>query len=292
MKVLVSGGGGQLACELQRTCPADVTLESMPIEALDVTDAGKVEGTLKRIKPDAVINTAAYTAVDAAESDEITARSVNRCGAEHLARTCGEIDARFIQISTDFVFDGDSTVAWRPEDRVNPLSVYGRTKLEGEQAVNDILGGDALIVRTAWLYGAHGSNFVKTMLKLMRERGAVRVVDDQVGTPTWANSLGVALWCMLEKGLRGVHHWTDDGQASWHDFALAIATMGSEIGMLEKMPDVEPVPGSEFPTPARRPAFSVLDCTQTRAALAGTDCIPCVHWRENLATMMWELHSA
>ena len=157
--------------------------------------------------------------------------------------------------------------------------------------MQEILGERALVVRTAWPYAAGGSNFVNTMLRLMRERGEVRVVCDQIGTPTWASSLGGAIWCMLERELSGVHHWTDAGEASWHAFAVAIAELGFEQGLLPSMPRVQPVPTSEFPTAARRPAFSVLDKQETWALLEGTDCLPPVHWRENLGTMLRELNS-
>lgn len=292
MKVLVSGGGGQLATALGATCPDGVMLHACTIDQLDVTDDGAVEEMIRRIRPDAVINAAAYTAVDAAESDEATAGAVNRDGAANLARSAARIDARMIQISTDFVFDGSAGTPRRPDDQTNPLSVYGRTKLEGELAVREILGPSALVVRTAWLYSTTGSNFVKTMLRLMQERGEVRVVNDQLGTPTRADSLAVALWCMLERDLAGIQHWTDDGIASWHDFAVAIAEIGTEQGLLGRKPEVIPVPSTEFPTPATRPAFSVLDKKTTWAGLDGTRCMPCVHWRENLATMLGELHGA
>jgi dTDP-4-dehydrorhamnose reductase len=292
VKVLMSGGGGQLATALVATCPDGVTLHACTIDQLDVTDDGSVEEMIRRIRPDAVINAAAYTAVDAAESDESTAGAVNRDGAANLARSAARIDARMIQVSTDFVFDGSAGTPLRPDDPTNPISVYGRTKLEGELAVREILGPSALVVRTAWLYSTTGSNFVKTMLRLMQERGEVRVVNDQLGTPTRADSLAVALWCMLERDLAGIQHWTDDGIASWHDFAVAIAEIGTEQGLLERKPEVIPVPSTEFPTPATRPAFSVLDKKTTWANLDGTRCMPCVHWRENLATMLGELHGA
>lgn len=292
MNVLVSGGGGQLATALVASCPDGVTLHACSIDQLDITDDGSVEEMICRIRPDVVINAAAYTAVDAAESDEATAGTINRDGAANLARGAARIEARMIQISTDFVFDGSTETPRRTDDPTNPLSVYGRTKLEGELAVREILGPSALVVRTAWLYSTTGSNFVKTMLRLMQERDEVRVVNDQLGTPTRADSLAVALWCMLERDMAGIQHWTDDGIASWHDFAVAIAEIGTEQGLLERKPEVIPVPSTDFPTPATRPAFSVLDKKTTWAGLNGTRCMPCVHWRENLATMLEELHGA
>ena len=246
--------------------------------------------SIARHKPAVVINASAYTAVDAAESDEDAARLVNRDGAAYLARHAAANDARFVHVSTDFVFgEGNDDSPRGTSHPTNPTSVYGQTKLEGEQVVQEILGDRALIVRTAWVYAANGSNFVKTMLRLMRERDEVRVVADQIGTPTWASSLANAIWCMIERQLSGIHHWTDAGQASWYDFAVAIGELGFEEGLLTSPPKVQAIPTSEFPTPAQRPKFSVLDKEATWAGLEGTDCLPPVHWRENLGTMLREL---
>ena len=290
MNVLVTGGGGQLASALQASCPAGAHAVVLSIDELDITVDTAVEEAIKSHEPEVVINASAYTAVDAAESDEDAARLVNRDGAALLARYAAARDARLVQVSTDFVFgEGADERPRKPSDPTNPTSVYGATKLEGEQVVQEILNDRALVVRTAWLYAANGSNFVNTMLRLMRERGAVRVVADQIGTPTWASSLAGAIWCMLERELSGIHHWTDAGEASWHDFAVAIGELGFEQGLLTSLPKVEAISTSEFPTPAQRPAFSVLDKEATWARLEGTDCLPPVHWRENLATMMKEL---
>ena len=290
MKAVVTGGGGQLATALEQTCPPSVDLTCLSIDELDMTDPAMVELVMGQHRPDVVINAGAYTAVDAAETDERNARSVNRDGPANLAAVAADIGARMVQVSTDFVFDGVSQEPRRPEDPANPLSVYGATKLEGEEAVLNRLGDRALVVRTAWLYSAGGANFVNTMLRLMKERGEVRVVNDQIGTPTWARSLAGAIWCMLEQDMSGVHHWTDDGSASWYDFAVAIGEIGTEMGLLDEMPKVEPVPSSEFPTPARRPSFSVLDKEDTWKELRATECIPCAHWRDNLSSMLEELN--
>jgi dTDP-4-dehydrorhamnose reductase len=287
---MITGGGGQLSTALEQSCPTNMDPAVLTIAQLDMTDASMVKQVMEAHRPDAVINAGAYTAVDAAESDEENARLVNRDGAANLARSASELGARMVQISTDFVFDGSIREPRAPDDPTNPLSVYGQTKLEGEEVVLDLMGDRALVVRTAWLYSAGGANFVNTMLRLMKERGQVRVVNDQIGTPTWASSLAGAIWCMLEKELSGVHHWTDDGTASWHDFAVAIGELGTEKGILDKMPQVDPVPGSEFPTPARRPSYSVLDKQGTWKELHGTPCVPCAHWRDNLSSMLEELN--
>ncbi len=287
---MITGGGGQLSSALEQTRPDWVEASILTIDQLDMTDSTMVDQVMRAHQPHAVINAGAYTAVDAAESDEENARLVNRHGAANLAASCDRLGARMVQISTDFVFDGSVRDPRGPEDTTNPLSVYGQTKLEGEEVVLDLLGDRALVVRTAWLYSAGGANFVNTMLRLMRERGQVRVVNDQIGTPTWANSLAGAIWCMLERELSGVHHWTDDGTASWYDFAVAIAELGKEKGLLDSMPGIEPVPSTEFPTPARRPSYSVLDKQDTWKKLRGTQCVPCAHWRDNLSSMLEELN--
>ena len=290
MRVLVTGGGGQLATAVASTRPDDVDLHVLGIDELDITNETAVRRIIGDLNPEIIINTAAYTAVDAAESDEAVAASVNGDGPRNLAEAIRTGPARMIQVSTDFVFDGTATRPLKVDDPTRPLSVYGRTKLAGEAAVLEALGPRALVVRTAWLHSSGGGNFPKTMLRLMRERGSVRVVDDQTGTPTWAGSLADALWCMIDRRMDGIHHWTDDGSATWHRFAVAVAEIGVELGLLEAMPEVTPVPGSEFPTPASRPAYSVLDRAATLQELEGTRCVPCAHWRENLKRMMEELN--
>ena len=291
MKTLVTGGGGQLATALEETRPEGVSLRTCPIEELDLTVDESVRSVIDEYAPELVINTAAYTAVDAAESDRDMADMVNREGASSIARHASRIGARMVQVSTDFVFDGTEATPRRPEDPTNPVSVYGETKRAGELAVREILGDKALIVRTAWLYAACGSNFVNTMLGIMRERDEVRVVSDQIGSPTWANSLASSIWCMADRKLSGTQHWTDSGVASWYDFAVAIAEIGHQLDLIETMPSVIPVTTKDFPTPARRPAYSVLDKTGTWSLLEGTGCVPCAHWRTNLYEMMKGLTS-
>jgi len=268
-----------------------VALQICSASELDITDESSVGAAMKRHEPEVIVNTAAYTAVDEAETDEDSARLVNSVGPRILARAVGRLGARMVHVSTDFVFDGSGSTPLAPDDPVNPISVYGRTKLEGEIAVRDELGDEALIVRTAWLYGATGSNFVKTMLRLMLDRDEIRVVSDQVGCPTWAHSLAKAIWCMLDRGVSGTQHWTDDGSASWYDFAVAIAEIAVETGILDSAPRIRPVSTAEFPTAASRPSYSVLDTSGTRSRLGDADHAPRVHWRTNLGEMMRELSS-
>lgn len=284
-RILILGAGGQLGRELQRTVPPSLNVQALPRTWLDITDLDRLRGAVRAFRPDWIINAAGYTAVDAAERERGSALAVNRDGAANVAMAGREVAARVLHVSTDYVFGGDTGRPWTPEDVPAPLSAYGQSKLAGETAVRDLLGDRALIVRTAWLYSAHGNNFVRTMLRLMRERESVSVVADQVGTPTWARGLAEAAWTMIDRELSGVHHWTDAGVASWYDFAVAIAEEGATRGLLPKTPRVLPIPSASYPTPARRPAYSVLDKTATWEALETQP----GHWRAALRGMLQEL---
>ncbi len=278
MKVLITGANGQLGRALQLTQPAQAEAVTFRRDALDITDPAAVTQAIVRSRPDWVINAAAYNAVDAAETEREKAFAVNVYGPRFLAEALARHGGRLIHVSTDFVFAGDQTQAYRPADRLAPLGAYGESKAAGEAAVREALPDRHLLVRTAWLYDGEGHNFVSTMLSLMRERREINVVDDQIGTPTRARGLALALWTAIAKNLSGTHHWTDAGVASRYDFACAIHAIGREIGRIAAPVAIHPVPSSSFPTPARRPAFSVLDKTATWAALGVTP----VHWREAL----------
>src|SRR5918996_6351635 len=222
-KALITGAGGQLGTELRASVPAGWHLVACDSRELDVTRPDVVARVLERERPSLVFNTAAFTAVDAAESESDRAEAVNVRGAAHGAEAAIRIGARVIHPSTDFVFDGSQGHPYAPSDPPAPLGVYGRTKLAGERKVTRLSDGGALVVRTAWVYSAQGRNFVLTMLKLMRERESLAVVCDQVGTPTWARRLAEALWqAAALPELRGIHHWTDAGVAGWDDFPQAI----------------------------------------------------------------------
>jgi dTDP-4-dehydrorhamnose reductase len=232
-----------------------------------------------------IVNAAAYTAVDRAETEKDRAHAVNATGAANVAIAASEAGARLIHVSTDFVFDGRSPLPYRPEDAVAPLSEYGRSKLAGEEGVRAALGESALILRTAWLHAAGGPNFVLTMLRLMKERGSVRVVSDQIGTPTWARGLAAAIWRAAPlTGFSGTHHWTDAGVASWYDFAVAIAEEGQAANLLPSGVLVEPIRTEDYPTPARRPASSVLDKTSAWSVLGTSP-----HWRVHLREMLRDI---
>jgi dTDP-4-dehydrorhamnose reductase len=288
-KALVTGAAGQLGQALLATAPAAWEVVGCGADALDITQPDRVEAVLDRERPALILHAAAYTRVDAAEADAERAHAINAAGAAHVAENARRLGARLIYVSTDFVFDGTQGRPYTPDDLPNPLNVYGRTKLAGERAVARILGDAALIVRTAWVYSASGHNFAQTMLRLMRERDAVGVVSDQVGSPTWAHSLAVALWVASDRTeLRGVHQWTDAGVASWYDFAVAIQEEALALGLLTRAVPVRPLRTDEYPTPARRPPYSVLDTSRTAAALG----LPARHWRANLRQMLQGLKRA
>jgi dTDP-4-dehydrorhamnose reductase len=269
---------------LLETRPDDIEAIACTHADLDIGTGDAVRDFVGRHRPDVIINAAAYTAVDKAESEPDVAQRINAEGAGHLAAAARNYDTRLIHISTDFVFDGAASVPYRPDAATHPLSVYGRTKRDGEQAVLDTLQEHAVIVRTAWVYAASGANFVRTMLRIMRANGAVRVVADQVGTPTAARFLAQALWAIAGNAqIRGIHHWTDAGVASWYDFAVAIAEEGAELGLLPPEIAVTPIGTSDYPTPARRPSYSVLD----KRSLAPYGLSP-VHWRKRLRAVLKE----
>jgi dTDP-4-dehydrorhamnose reductase len=284
MKVLVTGSNGQLGWELKRSMPAGVEAMWTDVAELDIADASAVHALVEQFKPTVVINAAAYTAVDKAESESALSFKINRDGAGNLAKAAAAIGARFLHVSTDFVFEGQGK-PYQPNDAVNPLSVYGASKYEGEQQVLGV-GAQALVVRTAWVYCSHGGNFVKTMLRLMAEKPALNVVCDQVGSPTWAKGLATTLWAYASapKAATGIVHYTDSGVASWYDFAVAIQEEALAIGLLKVAVPIAPIPASQYPTPARRPGFSVLDKGSTIAAVGAAP-----HWRVQLRAMLKEL---
>ncbi|WP_130469814.1 dTDP-4-dehydrorhamnose reductase [Candidatus Magnetaquicoccus inordinatus] len=282
MKVLLLGAEGQVGRELRETIPAGMTVTAAGHNLLDITDLPALQQALKEIQPNAIINAAAYTAVDKAESERQQAFAVNAEGPANLALLAEEYDIDLIHISTDFVFDGRQGSPYRPESPTNPVSVYGASKREGERQILEIRGSKALIVRTSWVYSSYGNNFVKTMLRLMREKTTLNVVSDQIGSPTWAKGLASALWKMVELRLTGIHHWSDAGVASWYDFAQAIQEESLSRGLLQRSIVIQPIPTALYPTPASRPPYSVLDKTATWQALGYS----ANHWRTSLCNML------
>ena len=288
MRVLVLGAGGQVARAVASVMSGQHELFARTHAEVDIADAESLDRALAEAKADWIVNGAAYTAVDLAEDERGRAAAINDTAVGAVAAAAARARARLLHLSTDFVFDGASNRAYLPHDPPNPLSVYGATKLAGEKRALD--GGCAAIVlRTAWVYAAAGKNFALTMLRLMREREQVRVVADQIGTPTWATGIACAIRDLLEaQAPAGVYHWTDLGVASWYDFAVAIQDEALERGLLKRAVAIVPIATSEYPTRARRPAFSVLDSSATRDIVAA----PALHWRHNLRMMLDELRAA
>lgn len=280
MKVLITGANGQLGGALQRLAPAWAEINAIDVDDCDLTDASMLTARLVVEAPDVIINAAAYTAVDKAEADEETARAINAGAVATMVAAMAGTGGKVVHVSTDFVFDGGSSAAYAPSSPRNPLSAYGRTKAEGE----DHLRPEDLLVRTAWVYEAGGANFVRTMIRLMKEREELGVVADQIGSPTWATGLARTIWGLVEKQASGIFHHSDAGVASWYDFAVAIAEEAHAAGLLARIPTIRPLTTADYPTPARRPAFSLLDCRATRAALGEE----AVHWRTNLRLMLEE----
>ena len=285
MKVLLTGAAGQVGRSLAKTALKETQLLAVSHRDLDIADADAVLAYVRAQAPELIINAAAHTAVDRAESEGELAQRVNADGPRYLAAAARAVGARLIHISTDFVFDGKASVPYRPQDPTAPLSVYGRTKLAGEQAVLETLPHRSAIVRTAWVYAAEGNNFVRTMLRVMNANGAVRVVADQVGTPTAADSLAQILWKIAgDPQIAGIHHWTDAGVASWYDFAVAIAEEGAALGLVAPTVTVTPIGTADYPTPARRPSYSVLD----KSSLAAHGMVP-AHWRRRLRAVLGDM---
>ena len=290
MRVLITGAAGQVGTALLRSRPPLCELRALTRSDLDIADARALHSAVAAFRPELIINAAAYTAVDKAESEPLQADAINAQAPQYLAEAAQSLDScRLIQLSTDYVFDGRGSEPYRPGDLPHPLSVYGRTKLAGEQAVLGVLGKRAVVLRTAWVYAAQGKNFLLTMLRLMRERGAVRVVADQKGSPTAAASIARALWRIADlPSVHGILHWTDKGVASWHEFACAIADDALAAGLLSRPIQVTPIATTDYPTAAHRPASSVLDNRESVTQL-GIEAEP---WRVNLRATLLEISRA
>lgn len=287
MNVLILGAAGQVGRAVAAARPKVHQCIALDRSELDITDAQAVMAAMQRHRVDWVVNCAAYTAVDLAESEPALAQAINADAVGHIAASAQSTGARLLYLSTDFVFDGRSSVAYLPDSEVNPISVYGKTKLAGERHVLAL--ADGIVLRTSWVYAAYGRNFVLTMLKLMRERAEVRVVSDQRGSPTWAGGLAQAIWAMMDKApAGGVYHWCDEGTISWHQFAVAIHEEANELGLLRRRIPIWPIATADYPTRAARPAFSALD-TRSTCKAAG---VPAIGWRKQLRRMLIELQAS
>ncbi len=301
MRVLLTAENGQLGWELKQALNQSVKEGqewALGVEArffdstkLDITSQEQVEKEITNFQPDVVINAAAYTAVDKAEADSAKAFLVNAQGVEYLATACRKNSAYLVHVSTDFVFSANKNTPYLITDATAPLGVYGASKLAGENKAISILGDDVSIVRTAWLYSTHGRNFVKTMIHLMGNKEQLEVVSDQLGTPTSARGLAKALWLLAVKKFTGEHcqriyHWTDLGIASWYDFSIAIQELALQKGLLQKQIPITPITSHQYPTPAKRPSYSVLDTATLRKDIG----ICGQHWRIALQSMIQELY--
>jgi dTDP-4-dehydrorhamnose reductase len=286
VKILVIGGG-QVGAALLATAAADAHhVIGCTRAQLDLTNGDRIRAVIKEIKPDWVVNAAAYTAVDRAEDARAEATMVNDAAVAVLADSAAREDCRLLHLSTDFVFDGSSNRAYLPGDIPHPLSVYGATKLAGERHVISIPSG--VVLRTSWVYASTGKNFVLTMLRLMKEKEQLGVVSDQIGSPTWASSVAAACWGFMDAAAPGgIYHWTDLGIASWYDFAVAIQDEALTRGLLTRVARILPISTAAYPTSAKRPRFSVLDTATSRAAIK----TPARHWRHNLRAMMDEIRT-
>ena len=285
LTALVTGAGGQLGRELQGTSPAGWTVAALDRTALDIADTGSLRAALDRVRPAAVINAAAYTAVDKAETEAELASRSNADGPAVLAAACAELGIRLVHISTDFVFDGAASAPYRPGAATGPLGEYGRSKLAGEQGTQ-AANPAALILRTGWVYSRFGNNFVKTMLRLMAERDQLNVVVDQVGTPTWARGLALTAWAgLLHEDAHGIYHWSDAGVCSWYDFAVAIQEEALALGLLPGRVAIRP----SRPAITRRPrAARPIACWTSRDSWRDLD-VERVHWRAQLRAMLADL---
>lgn len=290
MRVLIAGAHGQVGHELLRLAPDCCEVVALGSAELDITNAQQVAALVERLQPQLIINAAAYTAVDKAENEPERAWVVNRDGIAHLALVAERLGIPVFHISTDYVFAGDACEPYRETDPVGPVGVYGASKLGGEQALAANCSRH-IILRTSWVFGAHGNNFVKTMLRLGREREELAVVADQHGCPTSAASIARALWALAveyrDRGLLqwGLYHFSGTPACTWHEFALEVFRQAHELSLLERVPLVRAICTTDYPTPATRPAWSVLDCCKLRETLG----IAQADWREELAKVLREL---
>jgi len=288
MKILVIGKNGQLAQGLSSLSTVNVEVICLGRDQIDILDKSSLFKTIAEQNVDAVINASAYTAVDLAEKEPEQAYKINTLAVKNLAEVCKELSLHLVQISTDFVFNGLKSSPYLPSDDINPISVYGKTKAEGEQLLTEIIPKSSCIIRTSWVYSCYGNNFVKSMIRLMAEKPELGIISDQIGTPTYVKGLAqVSLTAAVEK-VSGIHHWTDAGVASWYDFAVAIQELAIEKGLLVAAIPIKPIDTESYPTPATRPSYSVLDKSSSIQAFPD---LPIIHWRKQLGFMLDELQN-
>ncbi len=287
IKVMLTGKDGQLGKALVEKIPAGIEVVALGRQDLDLSNKEACHNAVLKHRPDWILNAGAYTAVDRAESEPELAMAVNAVAPEAFAQALGEVGGRLLQVSTDFVFNGTQAHPYHPDQPVDPICVYGVTKAEGERLVQKALPTTHYcILRTSWVYGPVGNNFCLTMLRLHRLKSAqnetLNVVADQIGCPTSTLSLACACWSAINHDTSGIHHFCDAGAASWYDFAIAIGDAGVAAGIIDQSAIVVPITSSEYPTPAKRPGYSLLDCTTTRTALE----LEINHWQKELSKVI------
>jgi dTDP-4-dehydrorhamnose reductase len=298
-QILLIGQDGQVGRDLQKPLSALGTVVTVGRQQLDLAQADQIQAAIQNFAPDLIVNAAAYTAVDRAETESDRAFAINANAPQQMARAAQALTIPLIHISTDYVFDGSKSSPYVETDATNPLGVYGQSKLAGEQEIQQVQAQHPefqyAILRTAWVYGAQGKgNFVKTMLRLGAERPEVRVVDDQIGTPTWSGDIAKAITGLAERFLTpdsseapsGIYHFTNSGAASWYDFAVAIFEEAKTMGLPLTLQRVVPITTPEYPTPTQRPAYSVLSNQKIKSLLSG----PAPQWRQSLRQMLTELY--
>lgn len=259
VKTLIIGKNGQLAQELINTLPEGVATSALGRADIDILNIDQLRQAITELQPSVVINTAAYTAVDLAESQREDAFKLNAEAPRLQAQVCKEANIRLIHISTDFVFDGEANTPYQVDAHTNPINVYGESKLAGEKAVRETHPAGSTIIRTSWLYSAYGNNFVKTMLRLMGERDTLSVVSDQIGCPTWARGLAWFIWQLSRQtSVNPLYHWADLGRSNWYEFSLAIYEQAQALGLLCKPVNIKAINTCDYPTAAARPEFSLL----------------------------------
>ena len=288
MKIVVIGKSGQLATELSYLASDEIDIICLGRNEIDIEDKSAIEAKLSELKPNAVINAAAYTAVDLAETESDKANQINGYCVGYLAEVCQTLSLHLVHLSTDFVFDGTHSTPYNTCDAIAPVNTYGESKAIGESLLLQAAPNNSCIIRTAWVYSTHGNNFVKTMLNRMESKPELGVISDQIGTPTYAKTLAQASLHAAINKLTGIYHWTDQGVASWYDFAVAIQKLAFDKGLISKKIPIKAITTADYPTPAKRPSFSVLDKSQN-ANTFPPELI--VHWRQQLNCMLNDLKS-
>lgn len=266
MRVMLVGGKGQLGLCFQNVIPEEWTLHATDSDSLDITKVDQIEEVVSSFRPDVIVNAAAYTAVDKAEIEIELATRVNTIGPANLAKVALKHGSRLVHVSTDYVFDGNSSMPYKEESVTNPLGIYGKTKLDGEVSVLNVLP-DAIIIRTAWVFSEFGNNFLKTMLRLGGERESLGIVGDQRGCPTYAGDIATAIVKLISLNADGgLYHFCGNEEVSWFEFAEFIFREAHALGAISKLPELKSITTDQYPTPAKRPAYSSLDTSKIQNA--------------------------